>query len=233
MPPDEYVASSEWYAALLEEYKSLRTEAVTARDAQLSILRVAVPLLAALIGLGVSLGQDEDKVVGGFLIVWSVPFVVGLTFEMWFAEVKRSVRAGVVVAAIERRLGKVFRPSDEAVAAALRPPMGWERWLRDNEATHHRFWKKRSQQQNESVISAVVIFAFLFVVTIVSTVLGFSYLSQSNDFPAMCETIIAVGLGYVYLIVRGGFAVRDINRRNEIPDEEEVWPFPDKSQDGK
>jgi hypothetical protein len=205
---------SNWYGALLEEYKSLRTEALTARDAQLSILRVAVPLLAALIGLGVTVGLEDETVVGGLVLAIAVPLVVALTFEMWFAEVKRSVRAGAVVAATERRLGGLF-PSE------TRSPAGWELWLRSETVPRYGKKQERSQQQNESVFSAAVIFSFLALVAVIGSGVGLYFLWDYDLFvlwAALCGCLVG------FLPLRVGLAVRDIKRRNEVPSEDEVWP---------
>jgi hypothetical protein len=207
--------NEKWYTAVLEEYKSLRTEAVTARGAQLSVLRLAVPLLAALIGLGVTL--RKDTVVGGLLLGVAVPVIVALTFEMWIGEIQRSVRAGSVVAAIERRLGELFKDVE------FGRPMGWEQWLR--ELAEPVFGKRqpRSQQQRESVFSAMVISVFLFLVAIVSFGLGLHFLWHNDEEPVMYVTAGVIGVGLALLFVRAFFAVKGIENRNVVPKAGELW----------
>lgn len=215
---EDKVVNAEWYTALLEEYKSLRTEALTARDAQQSILRLAVPLLAALIGLGVSVSLKDESVVGGLLLAVSVPIVVALTFEMWVAEVQRSVRAGSVVAAIERRLGELF---DGRTPGS---PMGWELWLRSETRPPHGKKQERSQQQGDSVFSAAVIFVFLLIVAVISAGLGIYFLGHHGHSAEMWVTGGAISVGFLLLFVRAVFAASRIERLNEVPEGDEVWP---------
>lgn len=221
----------QWYAAVLEEYKSLRAEAVTARDAQLSVLRLALPLIAALVGIGVS-QKEEDELLAGILLS-IVPVIVGLTFELWLGQVQRTIRAGSVVAAIEKRLGTAFW-SDEPGAEPLRPPMGWEQWLRrPGKPPSSKRWLRRprkrkrsrlSHQQRESTTSAAVTFAFLFVSAVGSLALGGSFLYHPDE-PTLVSVVLAVGaVSIVYLPVRALLAVRGLRRRELIPLAAEVWP---------
>lgn len=211
----------QWYAALLEEYKSLRAEAVTARDAQLSVLRLAVPLAAALIGVGVSLKSGEDSLDGllaGILLSMALPTIVALTFELWLGQVQRTVRLGSVVAGIERRLADLFR-SGTLGAGLPGPPMGWEQWLRrpDDSAG-------LSRQQRESTTTAVATFAFLFLAAGGSFGLGLSFLfSRASDTAAY----VAIGIGvfvFGYLFVRAFYAIRGLDDRGQPPSPHDVWP---------
>lgn len=217
MPVDTRPVRPEWFAALLEEYKSLRTEALTARDAQLSILRVAVPLLAALIGLGVSVSLKDKSAVGGLVLSVSVPLVVALTFEMWNAEVKRSVRAGSFVAAIEHRLGDTFD------RLPLDWPVAWESWLRRNSMPPHGEKVKRSRQQRDSAESAAIIFIFLLVVAFISYALGLYFLVKDDHATVALVTGGVMLAGFVAMPVRAVRVAKGIERLNEIPDPSEIW----------
>jgi hypothetical protein len=209
--------NSDWYIAVLEEYKSLRSEAVTARDAQLSVLRLGVALVAALIGLGVTL--RSENFLGGILLSIVVPVFVILTFELWIGEIQRSVRAGAVVAAIEERLANIFRHE------GLAPPMGWELWLRSR--PHNPSWPdspRASQQQRDSVIRALVISGFLFFIALGSCILGIHFLWHDKYRAATYITGSVVGIGLVLLVVRAFFAMRGIRHRDAVPSSDELWP---------
>jgi hypothetical protein len=210
----------DWFSAVVEEYRSLRAEAVTARDAQLSILRLALPLLAALVGVGVSLNSsdEQDALLAGVLLSIVVPVIVALIFELWLGQVQRSIRAGNVVAAIEQRLSDHFAGKSED----LPPPMGWEQWLRRRDNPPWR--RGLSQQQLESTVSALVIFGFLFIATVGSFFLGLSFLEDRRDQTAI-HVAIATALGTVgYLIVRTRVAITGLERRETVPPVDEIWP---------
>jgi hypothetical protein len=205
----------DWYSAVLEEYRSLRSEAVTARDAQLSVLRLAVPLLAALIGLGVTLRSESW---GGLLLGITVPVIVILTFELWIGEIQRSIRAGAVVAAIEHRLGDLFKDS------GLGPPMGWEKWLRSSTPAGWPNTPTTSQQKKDSVVRALVISGFLLLIAIGSYVLGLHFLWHDDHRTTMYVVATVMGISLLLLGVRIRYAVRGLERRDEVPPADELWP---------
>lgn len=227
MPADDLPTRAkfdpDWYLGVLEEYRSLRTEATTARDAQLSILRLAVPLLAALIGLGVSL-RNGESLVAGLLLLAAVPAIAALTFEMWLGEIQRSVRAGSVVGAIEQRLGELFKGRADG------PPMGWELWLRRPDHPPYPKPPSPSQQQHDSVVTAMVISAFLLLVALVSAALGFYFL-RHNDYSAVSYAVGGtVVVSLLALVERARRAVRGLRHRNNVPKPADVWtPYSDES----
>jgi hypothetical protein len=210
----------DWFSAVLEEYRSLRAEAVTARDAQLSILRLALPVLAALIGVGVSL-KNDDRLLAGVLLSIALPVIFVLTFELWLGQVQRSIRAGNVVAAIEQRLADLFR-GEQYNGASLSPPMGWEQWLRRRDGPTWR--PNLSQQQWESTLGAALIFIFLFIAAVVSYGLGVSFLAERSDKTAMHVAIVTAFLTFGYLIGRARVAIRALGRKETVPSAEEIWP---------
>jgi hypothetical protein len=210
----------DWYRAVLEEYKSLRSEAVTARDAQLSVLRLGVAVIAALIGLGVSL--RAESFVGGVLLALVLPVMTALTFELWIGEIRRTVRAGAVVAAIEMRLGEHFK------GGSFGPPMGWESWLRRrSKGDSWPFTVAKSQQEHDSVVLALVISGFLFVVSLGSCGLGIHFLWHEKYVPATYVTAAVLGVGHILLAVRAYYAVHGIRLRDVPPEPASVWRFDD------
>jgi hypothetical protein len=208
---------SEWYSAVLEEYKSLRSEAVTARDAQLATLRVAIPLLAALIGLGSAL--RSQSFVGGLVLSVAVPLIVFLTSEMLIGEINRSLRAGAVVGAIERRLADLFDGYEPG------PPMGWERWLRSQ--ADDKPWGVRqrlSQQERDSLVRVLVISAFLLLVALGSYVVGLHFMWHDNCLTVMYITGSLMGAIFVAYGIRVYVGILAIRARHEIPPVSEIWP---------
>lgn len=208
----------QWYGAVMEEYKSLRAEAVTARDAQLSILRLALPLLVALIGIGVS-QKKEDELLAGILLT-IVPIIVGLTFELWLGQVQRTIRSGSFVAAIERRLGDLLGAETSSDGMPLGSPLGWELWLRRPDGDGNLFG--RSPQQRESTESAVVTFSFFVILALGSLALGVVFLFDYGT------TTGTISLGMVplvasYLLIRVRFAVLGLRDPEREPDVREIW----------
>ncbi len=206
-----------WYSAVLEEYKSLRSEAVTARDAQLATLRIAVPLLAALIGLGATL--RDQSFVGGLVLSVAVPLVVFLTSEMLIGEINRSLRAGAAVAAIEQRLDDLFRGYEPG------PPMGWERWLRRRAEPTWGIRRRLSQQERESVVRALVISAFLLLVALGSYIVGLHFMWHNDCRTAMYITGASLGALFIAYGIRAFVGVRNIRDRHEVPPVGEIWPI--------
>lgn len=205
----------DWFRAVLEEYRSLRSEAVRARDAQMAVLRLSVPLLAALIGLGVTLRKENYE--GGVLLGVVVPFVATITFELWIGEIRRTVRAGSVVAAIEERLATYFNGAPEG------PPMGWETWLR-RRPQNRRYASSptTSQQEHDSLVLAIVIASFFLLVSVGSCVLGIIFLWGKYE-AAAWVVIATTAVLHISLVIRVIFAVRGIRLRDRPPSPAEVW----------
>lgn len=209
--------NSQWYTAALEEYKSLRAEAVTARDAQLSILRFSLPLLVALIGIGVSQKKEDELLASVLLVI--VPVIVGLIFELWLGQVQRTVRAGSVVAAIERRFARLLGGC-AIEGEPLGWPMGWELWLRRSDDRPSRLGV--SSQQRESTVSALVTFIFLLILAVGSLILGIIFLFGHNE-AAGFVSLTMFPVVIVYLLVRVQPAVRELRARETVPAAEDIW----------
>lgn len=175
-----------------------------------------MPLLAALIGLGVTL--RSESFLGAFLLSVVVPVIVILTFELWIGEIQRSVRAGAVVAAIEDRLRSIFADS------GLGPPMGWELWLRSAAPGIWPNPNKTSQQERDSVVRALIISGFLLFIALGSYGLGLHFFWHDKYRTLMYVTAAVVGVSLLLLGVRIRFAVRGLIHRNEIPRQQELWP---------
>ena len=202
------------FDTIVEEYKSLRQEALSAREAQLSVLRFGVAILGVVAGVAVT--EREDDVLSGILLGAVAPFIVLFTLEVWVAEVERSVRAGAFIASIERRVAKYF-PDDSA-------PMGWENWLR-----RRRDWSQKSvvvvattsEQNRASIGRGVWIILFLVTVYVICWIGG----SRSLDEHASYDIIFWGGLGgLVLMVVRVLFVLRGMVKRDQPPPIEQAWP---------
>lgn len=205
-----------WFRSMIEEYRSLRSEAVKAREAALRTLQLGVALVAALVGLGVTL--RSEKFLGGGLLSVVVPVMVGFTFELWIGEIRRSVRAGAIVAAIEQRLARYFKEDP------LGPPMGWETWLRRPASNDgNPIDEGRSQQEHDSLVLALAISAFLFVVALGSCVLGLHFMWHDKYRGATEVVGVVIGVGLILLVVRACFAVHGIRLRDKPPEPGNVW----------
>lgn len=205
-----------WFRSMIEEYRSLRSEAVKAREAALRTLQLGVALVAALVGLGVTL--RSEKFLGGGLLSVVVPVMVGFTFELWIGEIRRSVRAGAIVAAIEQRLAQYFKDD------SLGPPMGWETWLRRPAKNSYPVVDEgRSQQEHDSLVLALAISAFLFIVALGSCVLGLHFMWHDKYSGATEVVGVVIGVGLILLVVRAYFAVHGIKLRDKPPDPSTVW----------
>ena len=206
-------AKADWYGSVLEEYKSLRAEATSARDAQLAVLRLALPTLVALMGVGVSLREAE--LLGPFLLAFLVPISAIFTFELWIDELQRSVRAGAVVGAIELRLSDLFSKNEIA------PPLGWELWLRTPD--DRRRFKAVARQHRETMLRVLTISMFLAVIAAVGFGLGIHFWPTDS---ATGKTLVVtlVGLGFLVFAARIVHAVSTLRHYQEVPACEEIWP---------
>ncbi|NLT06700.1 MAG: hypothetical protein GXY03_10380 [Solirubrobacterales bacterium] len=201
---------SDWLATVLEEYRSLREEAVSARDAQLAVLRFGVAIVGVLVALGVALREDQNSLLTGIILCLVVPATIFFVVELWIGEIERAARAGNVVASIEKRLGVHFRK------AGADPPMGWETWLRDRDG------KRSSEQQRTTFARTGVIFV-LFVVFMAASVAAGLYFLDEGGHAGWIDSFLVV-----VVVIAGGLVARTslvVNRlsNTDAPDPSDVW----------
>ncbi len=109
----------DWTTLLLEEYKTLRQEALAAVDRQQRVLASGVGVEGVVLGLGAN--ASPGSTVAAVLLLVLGPLLALLVTVLWLGEIERMVRAGAFVSAIERRVARAF-PDDA--------PLRWETWLR-------------------------------------------------------------------------------------------------------
>lgn len=208
MDDERETISGEWLRAVLGEYKSLRDEAVAARDAQLAVLRFGVAIIGALVALGLA-GREQEPELSGVMLCVLVPAVIFFVVELWVGEIQRSNRAGSFVATIERELARYFKDSRNG---SYRPPMGWENWLRRDGSGEY----KRANNVRALVVSAL----FLFFMG-GSYLVGLGVLREKHldSYVAACTVAAVVILAS--LLVRATYVIGQI-RSERPPDAEAV-----------
>ena len=203
---------SDWLTVVLEEYKSLRAEAVAARDAQLAVLRFGVAIVGVVAAIGVSL-RDRESVLAGAMLCVIVPGIVLFVVELWMGEIERTIRTGNFIAAIELQVSQHFQ------GRSVAPPMAWEGWLR------RRDGDQPSAQQRASFVRTVVILCLFLSVSIGSCTAGEFFMGSGNVIELwLFPFVTAVVLGS--LITRVVFVYRRLRAESNKPlDPQEFWVF--------
>lgn len=125
--------STQWLAASLEEYKSLRAEIVDAIQAQRQIMQIGITGLSVLIGLGL---QRIDPLIAVLLLMILVPILGIFITAGALGEFFRAARASSFLAYREEVINRyVSGPAPESA-----PAQEWERWLRRNPEHTVRDW---------------------------------------------------------------------------------------------
>ena len=107
-------------SAVMEEYKTLRQESLSAIDRQERLLASGTAVSGVVLGLGATASPGSS--VSVVLLLVLAPGLAWLVTIMWLGEVERMVRAGAYVSVIEQRVN-----SDLGGDA---PALGWESFLR-------------------------------------------------------------------------------------------------------
>jgi hypothetical protein len=107
----------QWLGAALEEYKSLRTESLTAMANQQATLRFGTTALGVTLGLAVN-AQAEARFWAFSLLV---PIFALVFYALYAIEFGRMVRVGRYIDAVETKINLMF--------SNLPSPLGWEKWL--------------------------------------------------------------------------------------------------------
>lgn len=109
---------SQWFAAVFEEYKSLRTESVTAMANQQSTLRFGTTAVGVTLGLAMNAQHAEAKFWAFALLA---PVLALVFFALYAIEFGRMVRVGRYIDEIETKVNSMFPD--------VKNPLGWEKWL--------------------------------------------------------------------------------------------------------
>ena len=102
---------------VLEEYRTLRQEALTSMGTQQSILSFGTAALGILLAGAFNVFNEPLPAALVFLLF--VPLLSDLVFVLWMTEVVRMLRAGYFLARVERRVDELMAHEDL---------LSWERW---------------------------------------------------------------------------------------------------------
>ncbi|ODS36129.1 hypothetical protein BEH94_01855 [Candidatus Altiarchaeales archaeon WOR_SM1_SCG] len=120
----------DWLSVIMEEYKSLREESLTAMQTQQSILRFGTATLGIVLAAGLNLW--EKSLLPEFVFLFLIPLLSYLVIIIWVGEVERMIRAGTFLAQLEKKVNKAFGGKPEALT--------WESWLRTKQNRYLFSW---------------------------------------------------------------------------------------------
>lgn len=110
-----------WIEVVIEEYKTLREESLTAMQLQQAVLRYGVAIVGLLTVTAFHLWSD--RLLSGAVLFVFVPLVSYLILIIWMGEVARMMRVGWFLRELEDKINKHF-PNNK-------PALTWENFLRD------------------------------------------------------------------------------------------------------
>jgi hypothetical protein len=116
----ERLVGVDWLGVAIEEYRSLRAEALASIDRQQRVLASGTATAGLLLGLGAD--AKPGSTVAVVLLLVLEPLLAWLVTAMWLGEVERMVRAGAFLSVLERKIAAHF-PEQQ-------PPLEWESRLR-------------------------------------------------------------------------------------------------------
>jgi hypothetical protein len=115
--------NSDWLNVALEEYKSLRTESLTAMGNQQATLRFGIAVLGVILGLAVT--AKDDFHFRFYLLSLLCPIFTLLVFALYAIEFGRMVRVGRYIEYIEIEINSMVTDK----TPLNKPPLKWETWL--------------------------------------------------------------------------------------------------------
>jgi hypothetical protein len=121
-------AEISWIETALEEYKSLRSEALSSMGSQHTILGFGTATLGLIIGPGLAL-HEGSTMTFSLIFALFVPLFSATVLMIWWGEVMRMMRAGNAIACLEKEINKVGGWS--------RPALSWESNLRATPNLRH------------------------------------------------------------------------------------------------
>jgi hypothetical protein len=112
-----------WLIVALEEYKSLRTESLTAMANQQATLRFGTGTL----GVALTLAVKAEPVERFWVFSCLIPMVSLMFFSLYAIEFGRMVRVGTYIDDVEGRINKILDYNSNVTEPEA--PLGWETWL--------------------------------------------------------------------------------------------------------
>lgn len=140
-------------STILEEYKTIRDEGMTAIKNQQNILQFGLAGVVALIVAGFSIWNNRDIAAMIFMLV--IPLINYIILTLWYCELIRMIRASFYIKTkVEPKINKLFNDKQ--------PALEWENWLGD-------FKTGISRRTSINYMSVFCLFAFL---TLISIIIG-------------------------------------------------------------
>ena len=143
----------DWLFASIEEYKTIREEALASLKNQQSSLSFGMASAGVLIAVGAE--NTNRLALAGAVFFIFLPLLCYVVMTIWMGEVARMMRAGVYVRKVELKVN--MRLSAQPVA------LGWEKWLREGQ-----YNQKRPQMR----FNYAIVIGMFFAIAFFSLVLG-------------------------------------------------------------
>ena len=151
-----------WITIVLEEYKTLRAESLTAMKNQQSILSFGTAAFGIMIAGGFN-SWDKSFFPGIMFLVFC-PIICHIVLVIWMGELTRMMRAGFYLTLIEKRINEAFKDKPDL--------LNWENWLR----TQTKDGKTPQLKWNYFAI-----IGYFFALSIASLVIGNYQMVISNN----------------------------------------------------
>ena len=208
----------------LEEYKSLRQEALTSMGTQQSILSFGTAALGILLAGAFNVFGDALAATLIFLVF--VPLLSHLVLVLWMTEVVRMLRAGFFLANIEKQISALIG-SDGLLT--------WERWAHARPPDEEKTDDIRLVLRDVDRLNFQVVTGLLFSIALAGVAIGNYELTRVEDkhevlvvFLNLLVGVASIVLGYTAYQVYGS-AKRLRAERAYLPPSEttnagEVYP---------
>ena len=176
--------------AMLEEYKSLRSESIEAMRSRNSILSlgsaaIGVMFLAGANIIGVNNPSLMQVSISFFIFIAAIPALSILLFFVWLGEAHRMSRVGVYLSELEKRISDEIKQDGEANTL---PALHWEGWLRE------------SRKRRQLVYPYFAVVAIFFGAAIFSLLVAFLFQARMAALPGwliVLLSLLALG-GLIY-----------------------------------
>jgi hypothetical protein len=159
-------------------------------QAQQTILQFGITGVAVLTGLGL---QNDDKLLAILVLLFLVPLLSIFFVSIWFVEIFRSIRAGMYIACLEKKINAVIGGNIRALE--------WESWLQEHPEAR-MFTRDRMS------------FGILYIFNLAGVTLA-AYLARSAGFKLDHPFPIIAGFGITcgFLLAAGALLYRRYERK--------------------
>jgi hypothetical protein len=173
--------SDEWITVALEEYRTLRQEALAAIEQMQRTLQIGLVAIGVLTAFAVDAVNQGAGVQVGLAI--GTPVVAALVVALRLDELHRAVDAGAQVAVLEQKIGLRL---GEGGRSRDRDPLMWESRVQEE-------FTSREDQIRHGVIAAI-----LFAATAPAALLGLLKFAKHHDQWVLVASAIALVLAVTF-----------------------------------